>query len=425
MKAPDEAARLAPAAILFAHHGSDWITGSERCLLDLVARLDRRRFTPIVLCDTPTIAAAAAESGVTVYQSPTWLGDENRLWPGRAATTEVTRIIQRHDIRLIHANDTDPLKVLVAAARNARIPILAHLHIVLDRHERCASWLHQVSLAVGVSELAVRGLREDGVAPGSLTVIYNGVDSARLGTGDARGLRRQCGIPDDAIVAAAVGSLIPRKGADVLLAAMRLLYDRSPAVHLLVLGDGPERSALEEQANRLGIAPRVHLLGRRSDVGAVLRDAADIVVSAARAEAFPLNLLEAGLFGRPVIASAIDAHMESVVPGETGLLVAPDSAAAFAEAIWTLITHPEQRLRLGRAGQQRVLDRFLVQDYITHFERIYGDLLARPPGSAGWLRATRWPAAYNDWVASTVRKRLGRAIPRRRAAADRPRMARG
>lgn len=394
-----------PTSVLFAHHGLDWITGSEQCLLDLVRHLDAR-FRPVVLCNTRALAEAARGFGAAVYSSPAYENPDTLL-PSRALVAEARRIIRQEGIGLIHANDFQPVKWLIPAARSARIPILLHVHLPSVEDERCYSWSHQVSRVVGVSRTAVAGFVADGLRPERIEVIYNGVDPARLDTGDASTLRTSLGIAADEIVLAAIGSLIPRKAMDVVLAAVaRLVRAGGRRFRLLVLGDGPERARLETIASEEHLDSAVIFVGRRADVGAVLRDATDIAVSASRQEAFPLNVLEAGFFARPIVATDIGPHREAIEDGRTGILVPVDDPEALAAALESLLDDPDLRVRLGRAACERVHARFLISQYVARFMDLYQRLLAGAPHHYGWLGDWVWPAAYSRWVARRVRSAL-------------------
>lgn len=377
-------------------------------MLDLVAHVDRARFRPIVWCNAPAVAEAAAALGATVHLAPAW-GDEESLLPTRAHLRAAREIVSRHRVGLIHANDTAPLKAVLPAAFAARIPVLAHLHLRLSPDERRWSLLHQVSLAVGVSEAAVRGLRDDGLPPDRAVVIYNGVDPVRLARGDARGLRAQHAIAPDAVVFGVVGSLIERKGMDVVLEAMRAV---PASAHALVCGDGPQLEALRERAAAAGLSARVHFLGRRADVGAIARDAMDVLVSAAREETFGLNIAECALFGVPAIVSDIGAHAELVADGVEGLRFPVDDAGALAAAMVALAADPTRRAALGAAARERTRRSFLVERYVGEFEATYARLLEAPRRVYGWPRGLRWPRVYTQWARSAVTKQASRALRR-------------
>ena len=399
-----------PASLLFVHSGEDWIRGSEQCLLDLIAHLDRSRFAPVLCCDSPTLARAGRELGVPAHQLG-WGFAATHWWPSRPEVSAMRTLIAQYDVRLIHTNDTDPIKAIIPAARLARIPLLAHLHIAIEEAERRWSMLHQVSFAVGVSRAALQGLLDDGFPPSRTAVIYNGIDPARLEQGDARGLRSALGIPETALVLTALGSLIPRKGVDVMLDAFAQLARQRSDCHLVFCGSGPERHSLQARVQGLGLESRVHFLGDRRDAGAILRDATDVLVSASRQEAFPLNVLEAAYFGRPVVASDIPPHQEFLGDGGPGTLFASENAASLADTLLRLLNDPGRREAMGRAGQARVREAHLVSHVVRRFDSLYTELMARPAREFGWVRASRWPASYTEWISMTAGRWLRRAVP--------------
>jgi glycosyltransferase involved in cell wall biosynthesis len=403
-----------PVSILFVHNGLDWITGSERCLLDLVHRLDRNRFRPVVVCNCETLAAAAEKLGATVYLDERYGEEQRNFLPNRALVDEARRIISEQNIRLIHANDFGPVKWLMPAARAARIPMVLHVHLPSTQEERCYTWSHQVARVVGVSRAALEGFLEDGLSVERATVIYNAVDPERLSAGGATARRADLGIGQDDVVLTAVGSLIRRKGFDVLIEALANVRVATPEmrIRLLLVGDGPERGALETLVTSLRLTDVVQFLGRRSDVGAILRDATDIALSAAREEALPLNVLEAGFFGLPIVVSDIPPHREIVEHGRTGLVVTADDAAAFAAAIVDLAKDRTTRQQLGETARQRIHSSFLIERYVREFSKLYEFLLQRPRRRYGWCGGWVWPRAYSHWVKRAGYRRLSAFINR-------------
>ena len=282
------------------------------------------------------------------------------FFPEWQLTVEARQIVRRHRIQLVHVNNVDLVKWLLPAARMARIPMVAHIHLPTARIERCYTWAHQVARVVAVSRSVAQEFLDDGLAPERVQVIYNAVDPERLNSGDARSLRPQLGIRPDEIVIVAVASLIHRKGYDLLLPAFTRVRRGRPGTRLVIVGDGPDRGALEALAAELGVADAVCFLGERQDAGAILRDVADIAVSTARHETFGLTLIEAALFALPVAASDIPPHREAVVDGETGLLAAQDPEAIAATLMRLLddapLATPFRRSRT-RTCVSRVSDR--------------------------------------------------------------------
>lgn len=411
------AAARAPAdarpTILFAHRGEDWIRGAEQCLLDLVERLDRTRFRPVVVCDAPTLVRAVEALDAPVLHLPRW----GRSPVTAARTRRVVRAVMADErVALVHANMPDVLPVVAPAAYGRYVPVLTHLHVpYLSTGERHRVLVRRSALTVGVAEHVVAPLRGEVADPSRVRVVPNAVHDARLQAGEARALRAGLGIAPSACVAAVVGSLIPRKGQEVALRALAAARAAGADVHLLVCGEGPDREALRALAGTLDVADAAHFLGMRPDVGAVLRDAADLLVSAAREEALPLNVLEAQWLGLPVIASDIPAHREALEPGVTGIVVAPDDAAALAAALASLAADPARRTALGAAGRARARARYAMPRYVGAFEALYAELLAAPRRAYGGPPGSDWPRALGSWLRIGVERKLRalRPPPRR------------
>jgi glycosyltransferase involved in cell wall biosynthesis len=174
---------------------------------------------------------------------------------------------------------------------------------------------------------------------------------------------------------------------------------------------------LRAQAAAGPAARHVHFLGRRADVGAVLRDATQVLVSAARDETFGLTLAEAAVFGVPAVASSIDAHMEVVVPGRTGMLVPVEDAPALAAAMRVLADSPSERMRLGMEARAAAEHRFTIARYAREFDETYVRLLAAPRARYGWVRGVTWPPAYTAWARTALGGRAAALASRARGVA--------
>lgn len=151
-----------------------------------------------------------------------------------------------------------------------------------------------------------------------------------------------------------VGRLAKHKGLDVLLAALAQL-PRDLRWRLLIVGDGPERGALESQAGNLRLAERIvfHGWADRAELPEVYRTA-DLFVLPSREEGMANVLMEAMCAGLPAIATRIAGSEEAVLDGETGMLVAPEDAGALATALASLIGDAQARARMGLAARARV-----------------------------------------------------------------------
>lgn len=187
--------------------------------------------------------------------------------------------------------------------------------------------------------------------------------------GRADAIRKEQGSP----IVLFVGRLVAYKGVDVLLDAMRGM----PAVALLV-GEGPERSALERQADALGISDRIRFLGQVSDDElAALYRACDLFVlpSVTRQEAFGVVQIEAMMCSKPVVSTDLGTGVAWVNQhGETGLVVPPRNAAALHDAVQKLIAEPAFGRALGSAGRRRAQSTFGVNRMIEATLALYREV---------------------------------------------------
>jgi glycosyltransferase involved in cell wall biosynthesis len=203
-----------------------------------------------------------------------------------------------------------------------------------------------------------------------IRVIPNGVPAARFPLADQAARRRareRWGIPADARVVVSVGSLTPEKEVGRSVAAIA----RLPDVILVVAGAGPERPAIEARA-AADAAGRVMFIGPVPGAGEVLA-AADVVVSASRSEGMPAVLIEAGLTGRPVVATDVGAVAEIVADGETGVLVRASDTGGLAAGIQRSLADDGS---MGRAARARCLARFDIGVVGAMWADLLADLLA-------------------------------------------------
>jgi glycosyltransferase involved in cell wall biosynthesis len=167
-------------------------------------------------------------------------------------------------------------------------------------------------------------------------------------------VRRAWGVPADAPVVVAVGRLHPQKGLDVLLDAAPVLAARVPAVHIVLVGEGPLEGHLRRRIAADGLGGRVHVAGPTTDAGAALV-AADVVAVPSLWESGPLVAAEALELGRPVVATPTGFVPELIIDGESGRLVPPRDAVALAAALADLLEAPALAAVLGAAGHRRVM----------------------------------------------------------------------
>lgn len=220
-----------------------------------------------------------------------------------------------------------------------------------------------------------RGLRQDlvdrwGADPRRTVTIYNpvlvGPDRDRPGPGAAP-------------VILAAGRLVPEKNMRGLLRAFARVAVSHPA-HLVILGEGPERTVLEEDVASLGLEGRVHLPGYMADPWPLYRTAA-CFATASRLESFSMVVAEALAYGLPVVATDSPGPREVLADGQFGTLVPPDDEAALAEALRAALTRPDDAARLRARGAV-----FSVEAALEGYGRLFAAVRAEAAGRWGARR---------------------------------------
>jgi glycosyltransferase involved in cell wall biosynthesis len=189
-------------------------------------------------------------------------------------------------------------------------------------------------------------------------------------------LRDELGLgPGDRLLVS-VGNLYPVKGHTHLIDALALLAGRHPTLHLAIAGRGHLEETLSARSHDLGLGERVHLLGLRSDIPAVL-GAADVFVLPSLSEGLPLALLEAMFAGRPIVASDVGEVSVALAQGKAGLLAEPANPAALAASLDRLLSDPEYARDLGECATRHAVAVYDVSRMVCRYVGVYEELLAR------------------------------------------------
>lgn len=191
-------------------------------------------------------------------------------------------------------------------------------------------------------------------------------------------LRRELSIEPDAVVLLALGRLHPNKDFGTLLQAFAQLQRRSgqPALHLILVGDGPLRDTLHAQSRQLGLQSRVHWTGWRNAPHAYFA-LADVFICPSRHEPLGNVILEAWAHGTPVISTRTQGAEELITEGENGLLVPREEPEALADAVAAFLALPEPRRAELADNGRRTLERehsrqAVVQRYLEVYRQLTG-----------------------------------------------------
>jgi teichuronic acid biosynthesis glycosyltransferase TuaC len=227
-------------------------------------------------------------------------------------------------------------------ARRAAIPSAVIVGgsdvLVLARHagrryRSVVDALHAVDAVITVGRQLADSVEALGIPAAKVHVVYQGVDDALFSPGSATEARRRLGIPETGKVLVSIGSLVPVKGIDVLIEAVRRLAPGHPDLRLYLVGDGTSRGELEALATRLGLGSVVLFVGKVEQ--AKLPDwyrAADLTVLASRSEGVPNVLRESLACGTPFVATRVGGVHE-IAAGTTNRLVPSEDPGALADAV--------------------------------------------------------------------------------------------
>jgi len=223
--------------------------------------------------------------------------------------------------------------------------------------------------AVGVSTPVVQTLSH-WMPSRRLHQIDNGIDVDRFQpAADRAQVQRELGLDGPGPLLGCVGRLSKEKGIDRLLTGLSKL-PKSQAWRLALVGDGDQQEALKVQAQALGLADRVHFLGRREDTPRCCQ-AFDLFLLPSYVEAFPMALLEAMATGCPVIASAVGEVARIVDGGACGCLVANDDASGWTSAVAEALTQLDALQAQGLRARERVVALYSARAMAQAYQRVY------------------------------------------------------
>jgi glycosyltransferase involved in cell wall biosynthesis len=318
---------------------------------------------------------------------------EVRVAEDLRALWSLYRLVRRGSYDVVHTHTSKAGVVGRLAARLAGVPAVVHTphgHVYQGYGGRLKSrafvWVEKMlarwtDVLVALTELErLEHLREGVGRPDQWTVIPSGVEVDRFR--QPTPLRRtDLGLPEGGFLVGCVARLAHVKGVDLAIQAVARLRDWGCPVHLALVGDGPERTALGRLAESLEVGRYVHFLGLRRDVHRLL-PLFDVLVIPSRNEGMGRVAVEAHVAGLPVVATRVGGIPDVVADGETGLLVAPEDPESLAVGLARLATDPVLRKRMAEAARERVTEELSAEAMVAALDRVYRRLAGRRLGRA-------------------------------------------
>jgi glycosyltransferase involved in cell wall biosynthesis len=324
----------------------------------------------------------AAAAGLNVVSVPELVSQVSPANDTRALRRLTEQLVAgRYDVVHTHSAKAGALGRL--AAERAGTPMVVHTFHGFPFHEfqsrarrgayvsieRYLSRRTDAFLAVG-GAVAAEAIRRGIAVPERVRVINPAIESAVSVASPAvrASARRALGVPVGCTVVGTVGRVDYQKSPETFVDAIASLA--RPDVYAVWIGDGPMRRQMEKRAMRRGLNGRFICVGHRDGVSDLLTGL-DVFVMASRYEGLPCAVAEAMTAGLPVVATAVNAVPDVVLPGETGLLASPERPDQLAAAIRYMLDNPAEATRMAAAGRRLIAEKFTPEALAEVLEATY------------------------------------------------------
>jgi glycosyltransferase involved in cell wall biosynthesis len=368
----NDSASGGPLAIAHTESSLGWGGQEIRTLTEAAGFIGRGHRVTLYAAPGSRIAAEAPRFGVPVAVLPI-----GRKRP--AGVRSLVAALRRHPVDVVNAHSsTDAWLAALACAWLARTrgtaPVLVrtrHVSIPVPR-DYATRWLYRTATArVVTTGAALREqlIRDNGLDAARVDSVPTGIDTATFAPLSRAAARRELGLPDAAPLAGIVATLRSWKGHRYLVDAMPRLRRRD--ARLVIVGDGPQRGALEAQVAQLGLGERVLFAGQRTDVACWLAALDVFVLPSYANEGVPQALLQAMLVGVPCVTTDAGAIPEIARHGETACIVPREDAAALAAAIDGVLDDPAASAAIAERARAFVLPRFGIDTMLDRMETVF------------------------------------------------------
>jgi glycosyltransferase involved in cell wall biosynthesis len=354
--------------ILHTESSRGWGGQEIRILTEAAGMIDRGHVVALACASGARIHAEAPRFRVPVTPMPI----DRKRPQGLIA---LRRYLAAHPVDVVNAHSsTDAwLAALARRAMRAPPPLVRTRHISAPvPRDRLTRWLYTTASAhVVTTGDAIRSalIREIGVAPARVTSIPTGVDPARFAPRDKLEARRWLRLPETAPLVGICATLRSWKGHRFLVEAVPLLAHRD--AQLLIVGEGPQRDALQKQIAALGLHDRVRMIGNQNDVAPWLAAFDVFALPSYADEGVPQALVQAMFVGAPCVTTDAGAIGEVAIADHTALVVAKENAIALAAAIDRLLADSALATRLVIAARERVAAKFSLSSMLDHMETVF------------------------------------------------------
>lgn len=359
------------------------IFGAEKIVIKECQLLQKKGFKVMVVGITPIDASPFLDKirqfGLPYYQIV------SKFKFDLGAIVKLKTILKRERCDLVHSNKYKADIISLIASRLAGVPIITTVHGWCSEDLKACVYekIQAISWRFFDHVICVSGSYKEkvlgaGASEKNVTVIHNGITPENYLGKDIENKRipflRRYGIPTNHFIVGIIGRLSVEKGHRYFLEAAGRILKQEPNVSFIIAGEGKEESSIRKLIEHSGLNGHIRMLGYVEKMQEVYT-ALDAVVMPSLREGLPNVLLEAMLYEKPVIATAVGGIPEVIRNNEDGLLIPPKDSLAIADNLLTLIRNPEERRRIGFNARKRVLEDFTLERKMTKVEELYKEVI--------------------------------------------------
>ncbi|MDP2939657.1 MAG: glycosyltransferase [Candidatus Omnitrophota bacterium] len=362
--------------ILYVENFGDIIGGGQISLLNLLERLDKEKFEPIVVCPTEgSLVKRLKELNIEVKIIQMKSLKRFNISSFIKSVLGLRKLIRDRNIDLIHANGSRACLYAGIAAKKKNVPLIWHVRVadsdaLLDRFlAKLSTKIIAISNAVN-NRFSWMKNREARVI-----TIYNGIDLRKFNPSLTKSnIREELNFVQETPLVGTVGRLDWYKGHKYLLKAARIVVDNIPECHFLIVGEGEKRKKLESLTSQLKLNNNVIFTGYRDDIPEILASL-DLFVLPSVSEGLGRSIVEAMAMERSVVATNVGGIPEVVQDKLTGILVLRKDTKAMANAIIDLLISKDKANKMGLVGRKRAEVMFDLDTNVKKIQQVYIGLL--------------------------------------------------
>lgn len=350
------------------------LSGAEKVIADICTNLSPE-FEAYAICAGEELKNYYEEKGIK-----TFIADISKLNPSEIG--KIKKIIKDENIDIVHAHDVKPSIAGYLAARSLKVPVISHIHVnylwmkdnkimtLIDRYFR-----NKYRLSIACSELVRDYYLENNskVQPQSVLYLdnaFNFSEFEKVNIVDKDKFKDQLNVNKDKYIFGFLGRLIAVKGADLLIKSFANIASKNDDAMLMIVGDGEERSKLEELVKQLNIEDKVYFAGYQKNVYDYMNIFDCFILPSIR-EGLPIAVLEAMAMKKPVISTPVAGLAKLIKNKQNGIMLTKRTEDELTESMTMLYENRQLGVEIGENAHNYLIENYNIKAYINRLEEIY------------------------------------------------------